>query len=83
MLFRSGFAFAGVSGALTNTILVMGGIFLLFRDNYATAVGISSDAVFKFIMGIVGTNGIPEAIVAGVITVAVGQVLYKIKPVLA
>lgn len=78
-----GFAFAGVSGALTNTILVMGGIFLLFRDNYATAVGISSDAVFKFIMGIVGTNGIPEAIVAGVITVAVGQVLYKIKPVLA
>jgi len=32
-------------------------------------------------MGIVGTNGIPEALVAGVITVAIGEVLYKIRPI--
>lgn len=78
-----GFAFVGVCGALTNTILVMGGIYLLFQDSYAEAVGVSAKALFGVIMGIVGTNGIPEAIVAGFITVAVGEVLYKIKPVTA
>lgn len=76
-----GFAVAGVSGALTNTILVMGGIYLLFKDSYAEAIGVSAKAVLGIVMGIVGTNGIPEALVAGVITVAIGEVLYKIRPI--
>lgn len=76
-----GFAVAGVCGALTNTILVMGGIYLLFQDSYANAVGVSAKALFGVIMGIVGMNGIPEALVAGVITVVVGEVLYKIRPI--
>lgn len=78
-----GLVVAGIAGALTNTILVMGGIYVMFRDSYATAVGVSVDTLFKFIMGIVAGNGIPEALVAGVITVAVGQVLYRIRPVTA
>ncbi|MEE1249267.1 MAG: ECF transporter S component [Lachnospiraceae bacterium] len=79
----AGLAVAGISGALTNTILVMGGIYVLFRDSYATAVGVSVNTLFKFIMGIVAGNGIPEALVAGVITIAVGQVLYRVRPVTA
>lgn len=76
-----GFAMAGVSGALTNTILVMGGIFILFRYAYAHAVGVSVKTVSSIVLGIVGTNGIVEAIVAGVITVAVAQILVRVKPI--
>jgi len=76
-----GFALAGISGALTNTILVMGGIFILFRHAYATALNVPANTIFSVIIGIVGTNGVAEAIVAGVITVAVSQILIKIKPV--
>lgn len=66
-----GMAVAAVVGAFTNTILVMGMIFLFFQDAYAVMRGIPVDAVLGVILGIVAANGIPEAIVAGVITPAV------------
>lgn len=68
-------AAAGVAGAMTNTVLVMGLIYFLFRDAYAAAKGIAPDAVSGVIMGIVGFNGVIEAIAAGVIVAAVGKVL--------
>lgn len=71
-------ALAGVVGAFTNTALVMGTIFLVFRSAYATMAGISLDAVLGAILAIVGANGVPEAIVAAVITPAVCLPLMKI-----
>lgn len=62
---------AAVVGALTNTALVMGSIGVLFADAYAAAQGISVDALMGFILSIVAANGIPEAIVAAVVTPAV------------
>ncbi len=73
-------AVAGVAGALTNTILVMGLIYLLFTDAYAAAKGISTNLVLGVILGIIATNGIPEAIGAGVITTAVGKALFALQP---
>lgn len=73
-----GMAFAAVVGAFTNTILVMGMIFLVFRQAYAAMKGIPTDAVLGVILGVVGANGIPEAIVAGVITPAVCLPLIKL-----
>lgn len=73
------FAAAGVSGALTNTILVMSGIYFLFGSSYSAAKGLAADSLYKLIFTIIGTQGIPEAIVAGVIVTAVGQVLYKFR----
>lgn len=70
-------AVAGVVGAFTNTILVMGMIYLVFREAYATMGSIPVDAVLGVILGIVGTNGVPEAIVAAVITPAVCLPLIK------
>ena len=67
----AGMVMAGIVGALTNTALVMGSIGLLFTEAYAAAQGIPADAVAGFILGIVAVNGIPEAIVAAVITPAV------------
>ncbi len=69
----------GISGALTNTICVMGLIFLLFQEAYATAKSIPVNAVAGVVLGIVGTNGIPEALVAAVITVAVCKPLLQLR----
>jgi len=68
----------GIAGSLTNTILVMGLIYVFFKNAYALAKHIPVKLVSGIVMGIIGTNGIPEAIVAAVLTVALGKVLLKI-----
>lgn len=72
-----GLALAGVSGALVNTLLVMNLIFVFFRDAYASANGVAASAVYGFILSVIGINGIPEAIVAGILTVLIGKVLMN------
>ena len=70
-------ALAGVVGAITNTALVMGLIGVVFTDAYAAARGIPVETVAGFILGIVAANGIPEAVVAAVVTPAVCVPLVK------
>lgn len=72
-------AVAGISGALTNTILVMSMIYFCFREEFAVAKEISVEAVYDVILGIVAANGIPEAVVGAVLTMLVGGVLLKVK----
>lgn len=72
-----GLILAGLSGALVNTLLVMNLIFVFFRDAYAAANGVAANAVYGFILGIIGVNGIPEAIVAAVITLILGKTLMR------
>lgn len=71
--------FAGVTGSLTNTLLVMNFIFVFFREAYAKANDVASETVYNFIIGIIGINGVPEAIVAGIIVVGIGAALMKTK----
>ena len=75
------FVYAAISGALVNTLLVMGGIFLLYKDAYATALSIDAGAVLGVIGGIISFNGVIEAIVGAIIVYAVGLVLMKISPI--
>lgn len=75
------FAISGVIGAFTNTFLVMGSIYVLYKDAYAVAQGIDPSAVLGFIGGIIGFNGVIEALLSGVLVSAIGIVLNKIKPV--
>ena len=72
-----GLVLAGVSGALVNTILVMNLIFVFFREAYAAANEVAVSAVYTFILSVIGINGVPEAIVAGVLTLLIGRVLLK------
>jgi uncharacterized membrane protein len=74
-------AYAGLAGAYTNTLFVMGGIFLLYKDAYAQAVGVAGEAVLEVIMGVVTFNGVVEAVVAAIIVAGVGIALTRIKPV--
>ena len=52
-------------------------IFVFFRDAYASANGVAASAVYGFILSVIGINGVPEAIVAGIITVLIGRVLLN------
>ena len=64
---------------MVNTILVMGLICLMFGDSYAAANNIASDALLGTIMFVVGTNGVAEAVIAGIITCVIAKVLLKLK----
>ncbi len=68
-------AVAGVFGSMTNTIGVMGLIYLLFGEQYAAAGGTDPSLLLGVILGVVCTNGIVEAIIAGVLTAAVCRAL--------
>lgn len=70
--------FAGVLGSLTNTLLVMNFIYLFFGKSYAEAKEVAYSALYSVILGVIGINGIPEAIVAGILTVAITKVLLKV-----
>lgn len=75
------FVVAGIVGAFINTFLVMGSIYVLYKDAYAAAQGIAPETVLGVIAGIIGFNGIIEAVLSGVIVSGVGIVLNKIKPI--
>lgn len=62
---------AAFVGSIVNTALVMGGIYIFFGHEYAQVMNVSYNAVITFIMGVVCTNGIAEAIVGAIISLAV------------
>lgn len=74
-------AYAGMFGAFTNTLFVMSGIYILYKDAYAQALGIAGDAVIDVIMGVVSFNGIVEAAVAAILVAGVGMALMQVKPI--
>ena len=73
-----GLAITGAAGAMTNTALVMGSIYLLLAQEYAKSIGSSMSAVFKVIMGVVAGNGIPEAIVTAILVTVIGKALLAL-----
>ena len=77
------FVYAGVAGAMTNTLLVMGSIFVLYKDADADAIGVAGNAVLGVITGVISFNGVIEAIVAAIFVYLVGLVLNTIKPIAA
>ena len=70
---------AGISGAMTNTLLVMNGIYIFFGKSYVAASNKVVERVYDAILAIIVGFGVPEAIVAGILTTAIVKVLFKIK----
>ncbi|WP_099469406.1 ECF transporter S component [Konateibacter massiliensis] len=75
------FVIAGISGSLTNTLLVMNGIYFIFKDSYAAARNIPLDTVYSAVLAIIFANGVPEAIVAGIVTSGLCRVLMENKQI--
>lgn len=66
-------------GAMTNTILVLGGIYFIFGSEYASALGKDFHELFPYLIGIITTSGLLEAIVGTIIAVMVSRILVKLK----
>lgn len=69
----------GFVGSMTNTIFIMGSIYILLAGEYASAKGVVMGKVFGLIMVTVVSSGIPEAIAAAILVVIIGKILLKIK----
>ena len=59
-------------------IIVMGSIYVLFAQQYAEAKEVAISAVFGLVMGTVMASGIPEAIAAAILVLAIGKVLVVV-----
>ena len=70
-------AIGGIAGSMTNTILVMNLIYLLFCDAYGKTFNLAVGAVYKAVFSIIIVNGLPEAIVAAVLTAGVCKVMQR------
>lgn len=70
---RSGIAYglSGVLGSLTNTFLVLGGIYVFFGRSYASVLGKTTAMLFALIGTTILTNGVLEAVIGGVAAYAV------------
>lgn len=69
----------GFVGSMTNTILVMGSIYLLFSQQYAEAKNVALSAVFGLVTVTVAASGIPEAIAATILVTAIGKALLAVE----
>ena len=68
----------GFVGSMVNTVIVMGSIYFLFAQQYAEAKEVALTAVFGLVMGTVTASGIPEAIAAAILVLALGKVLVVV-----
>ncbi|GEP24281.1 MAG: ECF transporter S component [Lentilactobacillus diolivorans] len=72
---------AAVLGSLTNTILVLGLIYVFYKAKAPQLYQINLKDLLPYLLGVVGTNGIPEAIFSGVVTpliaVPLGNILNR------
>lgn len=67
----------GFCGAMTNTILVMGGIYVFFGRSYAAAKQQAYEALIGTVTATITGIGIVEALVSAVISAAVCVPLFK------
>lgn len=68
----------GFVGSMVNTVTVMGSIYFLFAQQYAEAKEVALTAVFGLVMGTVTASGIPEAIAAAILVLALGKLLVVV-----
>ena len=66
-------------GTLTNTLLVLGGIYLFFGSAYATVRGIEYSTLLTVLLTTILTNGILEILLALVVCLAVVKALQTRK----
>ena len=70
---------ATVIGSLTNTFGVLTMVYVLYAAKFAVSKGIDPSIAAKTIYGIAIINGVPEAIIATVITIPVILAIKKIR----
>lgn len=72
------YVLSGALGSLTNTVLVLGGIYVFFGQPYATLMGKAYSALLGILGGVVLTNGIPEAALGALCAYGVCRPLSRV-----
>ena len=70
-------AAAGFCGSLTNTVLVMGGIYFFFGESYSAAKDIAYNTLMATVSATITGAGITEAVISAVVCGAVCAALIK------
>ncbi len=74
-----GGAVGGILGSLTNTILTLGTLYLLYVQDIIEKLGLSdATAVRVMLIGVVTSNALIEAVVAGVLVAAITSAYFSI-----
>lgn len=73
-----GISISAVLGSLTNTILVLGLIYVFYKAKAPQLYQINIKELLPYLLGVVGTNGIPEAIFSGIVTPLIAIPVKKI-----
>ncbi len=68
---------AGASGAITNTILVVIALYLIYGAKIVSDYGLSN-SIIAFFVGIAGINGLVEAVTAAILTLPVVNIYMKL-----
>lgn len=68
---------SGFLGSLANTVFVILGIFFLLGDRYAEMLGVAVNALPALLAAMIGTSGIPEAIISAFAAFFIGRPLVK------
>lgn len=68
----------GFVGSMTNTVMVMGSIYVLLAGEYAAVKSVAVDAVWGLIMTTVTVSGIPEALVSTILVAVIGNVMLRV-----
>ncbi len=66
---------AGLLGSLTNTFLVLGQIYLFYNGHSQALYQIDTKAMMPYLLGVIATNGIPEAIIAAIVAPLIAKPL--------
>ena len=75
---RRGYAACTISAVVVtilHSVLVLGGIYLFFGPQYASANGIGYDLLFGAMAVTLGTNTLLEAVIAAVVALAIAKVI--------
>ena len=71
-------AVSGILGSLTATLLILGGIYIFFGKDYASFIDVAHSTLLGILAGVVATNGLLEAAIAGIVCVGVCVPMKKI-----
>lgn len=64
-----------VISTMFHTVMVMGSIYVLLAQQYASVKNVGMEAVFGLVLGTVTASGIPEAIAAAILVTILGKAI--------
>lgn len=70
-------AIVGAVGSLLNTLFFLTAVYFFAADSYAQALGVDTTALLNLLVAVVVSNGLPEALVSGMLTPMIILPLYK------